>query len=151
MTYFLDTSALVKRYLSEAGSAYVRRLFHGAGVSFYQAFLTPLETTSALYRQHRAGQISPEELSFLLRSYAVHSHEEYLLVPYSESLIDAAGSLIARHPLRALDALQLAAALKVRDSLPVDAPPLTFLCADDRLIHAARREHLRAENPQRAF
>lgn len=149
MIYFLDTSALVKRYLSEAGSAYVRRLFHRTGVTFYQTFLTPLETTSALYRRHRAGQISTEELSFLLKSYAVHSHEEYLLLPYSESLIDTAGPLIARHPLRALDAIQLASALKLRDSLPPDAPSLILLSSDDRLVSAARHEHLQAMNPEK--
>jgi uncharacterized protein len=148
--YFLDTSALVKRYLSEAGSAYVRRLFHGTGATFYQTFLTPLETISALYRRQRAGQISTEELSVLLKSYAVHSHEEYLLLPHSDSLTEAAGPLIARHPLRALDALQLASALALRNILPAEAPPLIFLSADDRLVTAARQEHLQAVNPEKA-
>ncbi|MFQ5903239.1 MAG: type II toxin-antitoxin system VapC family toxin [Candidatus Binatia bacterium] len=150
MTYLLDTSALVKRYLAEAGSARVRRLFQTAGAIFYQTFLTPLETTSALYRRHRAGQISAEELSILLKSYAIHSHEEYFLISYSESLMDRAGTLIARHPLRALDAIQHASALKLRDSLPAGVPSLIFLSADDALVTAARQEHLQAENPERA-
>lgn len=150
MIYLLDTSTLVKRYLNEAGSAYIRRLFQTPGIIFYQTFLTPLETASALYRRHRAGQLSIEELSLLLKSYAIHSREEYLLLPYSQSLMDTAGSLIARYPLRALDAIQLASALKLRDTLPTDAPSLIFLSADDRLVTAARQEHLQAVNPEKA-
>lgn len=149
MIYFLDTSALVKRYLAERGSPYVRGLFQSTDAVFYQTFLTPLEISSALYRRRRAGQISHEELSLLLKSYAVHSHEEYLLLPYSESAIDTAGTLLARHPLRALDAIQLASALKLRDSLPPGTPPLIFLSADEKLIDAARQEHLGAENPEK--
>lgn len=150
MIYLLDTSALVKRYLNEAGSAYIRRLFQTPGIIFYQTFLTPLEAASALYRRRRAGQLSIEELSLLLKSYAIHSREEYLLLPYSQSLMDTAGSLIARYPLQALDAIQLASALKLRDTLPTDAPSLIFLSADDRLVTAARQEHLQAENPEKA-
>ncbi len=115
---------------------------------FYQAFLAPLEITSAFHRQHRDGQISIEELSVLLRSYAAHSHRDYFLVAYSESLINLAQALIRRHPLRALDAIQLASALELSNSLPAGAPPLIFLSADDRLVKTARQEHLQVENPE---
>jgi predicted nucleic acid-binding protein len=146
--FFFDTSALVKRYLHEKGSARVRRLLQTADAIFYQTFVAPLEMTSAFYRRHRGGQISVEELSFLLRSYGVHSHNEYLLVPYSESLINLAEALISRHPLRALDAVQLASAVELRGALPVNAPPLIFVSADDRLVKTAGQEHLQAENPE---
>lgn len=148
MIFLFDTSALIKRYLHEKGSARVRRLLQTGGAIFYQTFLTPLEMTSAFYRQHRDGQISIEELSLLLRSYAVHSRSDYLLVPYSESLTDLAVALISRHPLRALDALQLASALKLRNTLPPSAPPFVFLSADDRLVRTAGQEHLQVENPE---
>ncbi|MGH7834825.1 MAG: type II toxin-antitoxin system VapC family toxin, partial [Candidatus Binatia bacterium] len=77
------------------------------------------------------------------------SHKDYFLVPYSESLIDVAQVLIHRHPLRALDAIQLAAALELRKSLPAESPSLVFLSADDRLIRTARQERLQVENPER--
>ena len=148
MIFFFDTSALVKRYLHEKGSVRVRRLLQTGGAIFYQTFLTPLEMTSAFYRQHRDGRLSIEELSLLLRSYAFHSHAAYLQVPYSEALIGLAGALVSRHPLRALDAIQLASALELSNSLPAGAPPLIFLSADDRLVTTARQEHLKVENPE---
>ena len=149
MIYFADTSALVKRYLNEAGSAYVRRLCAEPQALIYQGFLAPLEITSAFYRHYRAGDLSVEALSFLLRSYAGHSGQEYRFVLYSEFLIDSAERLIAQHPLRALDALQLAAALWLRDNLPSVVPTPIFLSADERLIAAALQEHLQAENPEK--
>lgn len=137
----------MKRYVNEAGSGSVRNLVAAADNFFYQSFVTPLEMTSTFYRRHRMNELSAEELTLALRAYAVHSHKEYILIPYSGALLNTAETLIARHPLRALDALQLAAALSLRASLPGDAPPFTFLCADERLVAVARHEHLLAENP----
>jgi uncharacterized protein len=147
--YFLDTSALAKRYLTEKGSNRMRRLLEQRDDAFYQGFLTPLEIASALYRRLRSQEISQDELSFLLRAYVAHSHQDYILIPYSDALVDRASALIGRHVLRALDAIQLASALDLKDSLPVETLPLTFLSADDRLLDAARREHLQAENPEK--
>ena len=148
MIYFLDTSALAKRYLAEKGSNRIRRLLARKDDAFYQTFLTPLEVASALYRRLRSGRISHDELSFLLRAYIAHSHQDYLLVPYTDSLIERASALVARYVLRALDAVQLASALALRDGLPADTLPLCFLSADDRLLEAAHQEHLQAQNPE---
>jgi predicted nucleic acid-binding protein len=145
---FFDTSALIKRYLHEKGSTRVRRLLQTRSAVFYQTFLTPLEMTSAFYRQHRDGRISIEALSLLLKSYAVHSRGEYLLVPHSESLTEMAVALLSRHPLRTLDAIQLASALKVRNALPPGAPSFVFVSTDDRLVTIARQEHLEVDNPE---
>ena len=53
-------------------------------------------------------------------------------------LRDRAGRLVAAHPLRAADALQLAAALMWCDDTPSTVTP--FVCLDERLRNAARRE-----------
>ncbi|HEY7168447.1 MAG TPA: type II toxin-antitoxin system VapC family toxin [Candidatus Binatia bacterium] len=150
MIVFCDTSAIVKRYLHETGSNRVRHLLQRPDTIPCQAFVSSLEITSAFYRRHRSGEISLEDLSILLRSYGIHSREEYLFIPYSQSLVNVAQALISRHPLRALDSLQLASAMHLRAELPDAAPPLVFVSADDRLIQAAAQEHLRTENPERA-
>jgi uncharacterized protein len=85
----------------------------------------------------------------MLRAYVTHSHQDYLLVPYSNTLMERASALLAHHALRALDAIQLASALELKDRLPVDELPVTFISADERLVEAARREHLDAKNPER--
>jgi uncharacterized protein len=147
--YLLDSSALAKRYLTEKGSLRMHRLLERKADAFYQTFLTAVELASALYRRLREREITSEELVFMLRAYVTHSHQDYLLVPYSDTLMERASSLLAIHALRTLDAIQLASALELRDRLPVDELPLTFVSADERLVEAARREHLYAKNPER--
>jgi uncharacterized protein len=147
--YFLDTSALAKRYLTEKGSSRIRRLLEGKADVFYQTFIAPLEFASALYRRLRAGELKGAEVTTLLRSYVAHAHQDYLLVPYSDALMARAATLVARHALRTLDSIQLASALELRDILPLEELPVCFMAADDRLLTAAREEHLQTLNPEK--
>lgn len=147
MIYFADTSALVKRYITEIGSGYIRALVATPESTLYQTFLTPLEIVSAFYRRQRMKELSEEEVTLALQAYRAHSHQAYVLVPYSEVLMNTAETLLARYPLRPLDAIQLASALAVKSTFPMADTPLTFLSADDRLIAIAQQEHLLTENP----
>jgi hypothetical protein len=57
MTYcFLDSSALVKRYVPESGTNWVRQIIHPTGGHFILiAYVTPVEIISALMRRKREG------------------------------------------------------------------------------------------------
>ena len=147
MIYFLDTSALLKRYVEEEGSQYIRQLLTRSDFSFHQSFLTPLEITSALYRRHRAGLLSNPELTQILNAYTAHTQDRYATILHSDQLMHLAATLLARHPLRSLDAIQLAAALTLQSTFPPNASPFTFVSADDRLLTVARLENLLADNP----
>lgn len=61
-------------------------------------------------------------------------------VAASEEVRRRAGRLLAVHPLRAPDALQLAAALVSCEDEPTGE---SFVCLDDRLRNAALREGFR--------
>ena len=53
--FFLDTSAVVKRYLPEIGTAWVRRLSNPAsGNTIVLSEITLVEVASALAARHRA-------------------------------------------------------------------------------------------------
>ena len=147
MIYFLDTSALLKRYVEEEGSEYIRQLLTRPDLSFHQSFLTPLEMTPALYRRHRGGLLSNQELVQILNAYTAHTQDRYATILHSNSLMTLAASLIARHPLRTLDAIQPAAALTLQSTFPPDASPLTFVSGDDRLIAIARLGRFPTDNP----
>ena len=77
-------------------------------------------------------------------------HIRYHIVDVAPVIIDAACQLANKHPLRAYDAVQLATAcLANQGLLGAGKPPLTFVCADDRLISIAQIEGLLTENPNR--
>ena len=57
--YFLDSSALAKRYVVEAGTHWVRSIMPGgAGHVILIAHITPVEIVSGTMRRKREGSIS---------------------------------------------------------------------------------------------
>jgi hypothetical protein len=95
-----------------------------------------LECSSALNRLNREGSLDGEGLAQALRALETLADSWYEVQPTSE-LRARAMRLLRVHPLRAADAVQLAAALIATSEDPSYLP---FLTVDDRLREAARRE-----------
>jgi predicted nucleic acid-binding protein len=149
--YFLDSSALVKRYVEEGGSAWVRAITDpGAGHKLIIARIAWVEILSAFARRQREGVFPPADAAKALQSFRYDLDHQYQVVELDRTLIEAAGHLVSTHPLRAYDAVQLAAALRI---LPAFAQArtvsLAFVSADDRLITTAQAEGLNTEHPNR--
>jgi len=70
--------------------------------------------------------------------------ESFVRVEVNEDLNEYVDSLIQRHPLRGFDAIHLASAKVMHDSLPGN---LIFLCFDQRLASAAHEEGLNTLSP----
>ena len=70
--YSLDTSAVVKRYVSETGSVWINALCDPAsGNSLHIARITAVEVVSALTRRHRKGDIDQASFDTLVAPYEV--------------------------------------------------------------------------------
>ena len=150
MTFYqCDASGLVKRYVAEIGSDWVRALVDPSSAHIVSiADITRAEVTSALARRAREGVITLDERDALIQTFQAHCAMQYRIVPTQPWVIDHAAELIQRHPLRAYDAVQLASASIINQSLLAHGlPPLIFVTADDRLIAATRGEAVTAENP----
>ena len=142
---YLDTSALVKRYVEEEGSARVIALTrHGASDRVIILDVTLLECRSAIRRRERHGDISNADADLILRQMEEEASLFFLLQPSTSAVAEEAARLIDQHPLRTYDALQLAGCLVARRGL---AAPPTFVCADARLSQAAGLEGLTVLNP----
>jgi predicted nucleic acid-binding protein len=132
---FWDSSALVPILLPEARSEALTTLLAGdKEVVIWWA--TPLECQSALYRRHRDAPLtSPQirEMTDRLRAFVEHADT----IAPTDDVRRRAARLLANHPLRAADALQLAAALIWCEEQPHNE---TFVCLDERLCAAARKE-----------
>jgi predicted nucleic acid-binding protein len=114
MSYFyLDSSALVKRYLTEIGSAWVGVLTDPAtGNSIVVAEITRVEAAAAIAARHRAsGGISLDERDALVGLLLRHFDTECVIAPLSNLIVDQAVRLTQAHRLRGYDAVQLATAL----------------------------------------
>jgi len=147
--YYLDSSAALKRYIDEPGSAWLRAVVDIAfsPVLFVSRLIT-VEVTSALNRRLREGTLTPADYALTQNVFRGDCLNEYKLIPPTDAVLEAACSLLERHPLRAYDAVQLASALTAQQFLRERGyPVLTFLGADDRLNAAAAAEGLQVDNP----
>lgn len=148
--FYLDSSAVVKRYSPESGSAWLRAVIDSAaGHSVILSEITLAEVAAAIAAKHRIpGGIGREERDKALALFLGHCEAEYSLVVVTRTVIDRAVRLTQAHKLRGYDAVQLATALLANQSL-VDAgfPRLTFVAADGDLLAAANAEGLGIEDP----
>lgn len=135
MVRFWDTSAIVPLVLNEPGSQAVRTLFeHDRDI--YAWWGTRIECTSAIVRAVRDQRLSGTEERFARRDQADLFATIREVAP-SEDVRGRAERLLATHPLRAADALQLGAALVWSRERPVG---LAFVSLDRRLREAASKE-----------
>jgi uncharacterized protein len=147
--YFLDTSALVKRYVTETGSAWITALTElSAANTCWMSGLTRVELLAALYHRVRMGTVP---LIAAQQTEHVFRHElstHFQVIPLDSLLLDQAMGIVAIHPLRAADAVQLATALFLRSQClasGLSAPQ--FLSADRDLNQAAALEGMPVDDP----
>jgi len=149
MTYDLDTSALIKRYVDEVGSRWLRALLDAKPrPSIVMVHLVIVEVTSALMRRVREGVLTDAEYAQAQNAFRADCLRQYELVTAVDDVIDQANRLLETYPLRAYAAVHLATAVvSNRYLLANDLTPLVFLSADDRLNQAASAEGLVVDNP----
>lgn len=141
---FWDSSAVVPWLLPEHRSVAVTELL-GSDPELILWWASPVECQSAVYRRHRQMPLATAMLeSAFLRLRTLIDRADF--VAPTDSLRTRAGRLLGAHPLKAGDALQLAAAL----AWCRDAPRgHRFVCLDERLGEAARREGFEVFPPER--
>jgi predicted nucleic acid-binding protein len=146
MACFLDSSALVKYYVTEPGSAWVRQQVDEETLVVL-AQITIAEVAAALGILQRQNYISPDHRQAFWDRFERDCVGRYGLIPVGLDVIYAAASLCAKHPLKAYDAVQLAAALTLQGTLIEHDVPLVFVSGDGALITAAHAEGLAVDNP----
>ena len=140
-SYFLDSSALVKRHVTETGHLWVRSLCApGAGNLIIAAELALVEVPASFARMARKTprRISVAQRDRLMSEFEDRVRRHYEVVQFDRAIANRAVALCRKHPLRAYDAIQLASALTRRDDdLAAGLPAPIFVCADTTLLNAA--------------
>ncbi|NJO84064.1 MAG: type II toxin-antitoxin system VapC family toxin [Blastochloris sp.] len=118
--FFVDSSALVKRYVTEVGTPWIQALSDPvAGNTLVSAASTRVEVAAALASRHQASAgLSLAERDGAVALLEQHCATEYVLIPIDTPALDRALTLTQRHRLRGYDAVQLATALAVNVLVP---------------------------------
>ena len=131
---FWDSSAIIPLCLAQPRTAESQTaLAHDREMVVWWASV--IECASAIARLHRQGHLTDRDERSARDTLFVLQRSWYEVQPGS-GLREQALRLLRLHPLRAADAMQLAAALEWAGT------PATgvFMCFDDRLRSAAARE-----------
>lgn len=136
--YFIDSSALAKRYVSETGTAWVQALTDPAsGNSLYAARITLVELVAAISRRRKNGDLSPAAAAAALTDVRADFASDYQVIEVTVALVAQAESLAEKHALRGYDAVQLAAAIQVNAAYVAAGRPAVILVSSDLELNAA--------------
>lgn len=103
---------------------------------------------SAFHRRRREGALTEVEVADLIAAFLADCARQYEVVEMAPEVVGEAIVLLGQHPLRALDAVQIAAASRTnRQERGAGSPALTFVSADDRLCAVGALLGLSVENP----
>ncbi len=147
--YYLDSSAMVKRFSRETGTSWLIRLFRRSSLnSIYISRVTPVETVAGLAKQQRMGLLATAELDRSVKRLVRGTNFRFIFVEVNRTVADTAMALVRQHDLRGFDAVQLAAALEAsRQRTSFGMPGLIFVSADKKLNLAASAEGLTVDDP----
>lgn len=132
MIAYLDASALVKRYVAEAGSAAVGRLISQAE-AVGTSVVSRAEVAAALAKAVRMKLLPRVESASALQVFSLE-WEKLVRLQLTELLVARAASLAWEQGLRGYDAVHLAAALIWQDMLGESVTVATY---DRQLWEAA--------------
>ena len=138
---YLDTSALIKRFVNEKGSPLVQSIVQRKG-TIATAKIAYAEIFAGLTRKTREGNLSKAQYALACRQFE-SDWQAYLRVELEDNILLLARDLIQRHPLRGFDAVHLASALSLKIALGEE---ITFAAGDGRLLKAAAAENLEPLN-----
>jgi uncharacterized protein len=131
LAYF-DTSVLVKNYIQEAGSTRVRELLET--YEFVSSAIAPIELHSAVRRRHRQGEMTRRHYTSIL-ARVKQDRAFWQLVEPVPPVLTKAEEIAITYNVRTLDAVHLASAIVIQDSI---GAPLPFITADEQQLTAAR-------------
>lgn len=142
---YLDTSALVKKYVFESGTGEVRTLLKKEH-NVITSKLTYAEICASFARKQREGNMGKGVYDRIWESF-LNDWEVFTLVEVKEEIFPLIHKLTKTHSLRGADAVHLASALWVGNEI---GRHLTFVALDGLLLRAAANEGLEVIKPGKA-
>lgn len=139
MILYLDASALVKRYVAEAGSDAVAELIEGARVTA-TAVISRTEVTAALAKAVRVGLAARENAAAGVAAFDL-DWGDLIRLEVNEAVVARAAALAWSQGLRGYDAVHLACALMWQESL---GDSVTLATYDRELWRGAQSSGLTA-------
>lgn len=147
--YFCDSSAIVKRYISETGTSWIIGLMRLAAKNeFSVAQITGVKVVSAISHRHRGNFLTTDQADKAIQRFLRDFNNRFGVIKIDDAIIRNAIHLAQTYVLRGYDGVQLSSALELNTSLAkLGLPPFVFVAADNNLNSAAQAKGLAVDNP----
>jgi uncharacterized protein len=147
--FYIDSSGLVKRYLTETGSKWIIGLLKpSAKNTIFAARISGVGVVSAIARRRKGLSITQPNAKKAIFRFQRDFRKKLVKTNLTPQLVEAAMLIADKHELRGYDAVQLTSALeanRLRRNNGLSA--ITFVSADNNLNSAATAEGLAVDNP----
>ena len=137
MIFYLDTSALVKKYFKEKNTAEVISAWKSS-LGIATSVVAYAELLAAVYRKARETHVKKSIIANVVRLFHA-DWSSFIIVEVDNRLNETIRRVIDNHDLRGFDAIHLASAVTIGSAV---ADKFLFACYDERLRHAAQAENL---------
>jgi predicted nucleic acid-binding protein len=149
--FFLDGSALAKRYVREIGTHLLDQMFERVSPEQLVVLNVGIaEVVSVIVRRKNSGLMSQESFAnaMLHLGQGIVDDPRIQTLETINSLVLAALIHIQNHSINATDAIVLHAALVMADYLRSHGDDIALVASDQRLLRAANAEKLVTVNPE---
>lgn len=150
-SFYLDASALAKRYVLETGSAQVNAILDTVPLDrIYVLNISTGEVVSILVRKRNAGAISEDYFTQAVSDFDIEivSADAITKVSITSRLVTTSFPLIVAHSINPTDAIILKSALAIARKLRAGGDDLVLVASDRRLLRAAEAEGMTTFNPE---
>lgn len=147
--FYLDSSALVERYVAETGSSWTINLFKPSSNNIiYIAQITGVEVVSAISRRQLGRSLTAKAANKAITLFTRDFQNKLRILRLTDSVTSDAMLLAETHGLRGYDAVQLATVLELENRFVLKkSASITFISADKQLNQSAQTEGLAVDNP----
>ena len=147
--YYIDSSALVKRYIEEDGSDVVDSVLDAPNNRCYVSRIAGAEVVAPLTRRGAGARWAEWQIDERIDLFRDDLGSRYRLIDTSRAILRSAMDVARRHKLRGYDAVHLATAMRV-NAVRVERGvlPAVLMSADDDLNAAAEAERFAVLNPR---
>ena len=150
--FYLDASALVKRYTRESGSDKMLFLFRNVPLARLSCLtIGAMEVFWICVRKRNDGRITDHQFEravMHLRREVINNQSNFRKISVTDSLVWDSMDLIETHSLNSVDAMVLRSALNIAAELRSTDDTLVLVASDQRLLRAARTEGWQIFNPE---
>jgi predicted nucleic acid-binding protein len=142
MIYF-DSSALVKKYVHEAGSERVFDLLKGVTMPVTSILAWP-EILSGFARKRREKGISEKDYRQAMDMFEAE-WESFVIVEFQDELLPVMKLLAQKHALKGADLVHLSSVLWLQKAV---REKMILVASDVQLLRTAKAEKIEVINPE---